>query len=601
MALNIIIAYLTASVFTVYCLLLGMAILKKIRIQTDFLPTQDNPYLIAFFAITIGISATILALMLLGFVGLLNPLAIVVAGAFMLGAAVMISKLLKFDLPLLQFKLSQFKSLLLPALLMLTTIAFAWKAPGHWDDTSFHLPLARFYLDHQQILLHEYLRFPLFPQNMNMLITLGFMFGDAPMAQVFATIPWFVITLGLMGSCKWLMGNVFPGIFIALLLAKGIDAFKFGFGYAYVDAGLAMFCWAAILAATIGITQCKADLNVQLKWILLAGFFAGIAAGTKVFGGVLAFILCTYILLATRSLLLSIQFGLLVLASGIWWYVRSFLISGDPFHPIGGEFFGYFLWNEQDLAAQIKEQKNHGVSASLLNLWPALRDAGIVLWGLAFIGLALFKKYPPAVRTLQIVFITYFCFWFFISQVERYLAPVVVIGTFLSIYTLYYFLIITLNKYPLQNKLLRVSDFFAPTMIVICCVLAAGQLTRNISKWDERLQKFNGYELLTKANSLQKDYGSNLLQMGFENAAYFFSGTTIGDHFGKARYAQMTNCQEGCKLIDAESMIKLMANFDSKILVISTEYFPHFDPQSYADHFDFVFSNHQGVLMTVKN
>lgn len=595
MITDLIFAYLTASAFMAFSLLLGTAVLKRIDLKTNVLPGEDNPYLSAFFASTIGISITILAVMVLGFIGLLNSTAVGVTGLFLLCIAVANSKYRKSD-----FLGFQFKSLLIPALLMLTTFACAWKATGLWDDTSFHLPLARFYLDHQRILLHEYLRFPLFPQNINMLITLGFMFGDAPMAQVFATIPWFVITLGLMGTSKWFMGNEYLGILIALILAKGVGSFKAGFGFAYVDAGLALFCWAAVLAVVIGITQSKTDIKAQYKWILIAGFLAGMAAGTKIFGGAFAFLLCFYILIATRSISLSGQFGLLVLASGIWWYLRSYLISGDPFHPLGGNLFGHFLWNEQDLAAQIREQQHHGGGPSLMNFWLTLQKAELYFFTFAFIGLSFYKKHPAPIRRLQLIFIAYFCFWYFTSQVERYLAPVVVAGTFLSLYTLYYLLTLAINPRLIQTKISTLSKLFSLAIVGLCCLLAAAQLTRNIIKWDERQQNVYGYELFTKADSLQQTYGTNLVQIGFENAAYFFSGIAIGDHFGKARYMQMLTCPAGCKPLESDKLIELMKKFDSKMIIISTAYFPNFNPQEYTDNFEVVLSNHQGVLMAIK-
>src|SRR6266436_3788704 len=70
---------------------------------------------------------------------------------------------------------------------------------GYWDDTMYHLPISRFYVENQGIVLNEYLRFPLVPQDMQMLFALGLMIGGDAAAQAMATIPIFIISLGLIG------------------------------------------------------------------------------------------------------------------------------------------------------------------------------------------------------------------------------------------------------------------------------------------------------------------------------------------------------------------------------------------------------------------
>ena len=53
-------------------------------------------------------------------------------------------------------------------------------------------------------------------------------------------------------------------------------------------------------------------------------------------------------------------FALAAAVLGGGWYARSFWISGDPISPAGGPWFGYFLWNADDLAGQAAEQAAYG-------------------------------------------------------------------------------------------------------------------------------------------------------------------------------------------------------------------------------------------------
>jgi len=602
MLINVVASYLVAMVFILYCLVLGTGLLNRIGIRINSFTDSYNAYLFAFFAIAGGMVAVILALMLLGLTGLLKPTIILIAALLlMLPAIFKLGYLRKYLL------LSNSQYLLWPAILMLLAVAFAWKAPGHWDDTSFHLPLVRFYVEQQGIELQEYLRFPLFPQHMNMLMVLGYLStdaigaGGAVGAQVFATLPWFVIALGFMGISKWHMGSAIPGVVVAILLAKNIEAFRVGFGFAYVDTGLAMFCWAALLAMVIGIANDSGQKTQSLTWIILAGLLAGGAAGTKLFGGVFALILCITVLLATRKLLYSVVFGICVLATGAWWYVRSYLISGDPFHPIAANFFGYFLWNEQDLLAQVAEQKTHGVAPSLLNLWAALKDAGIELWAIALAGLVFFKKLPSSIRLMQLVFVVYFGFWFFVTQVERYLAPIMAVGTYLAFYMLYRLVNINIGSFNPGTYIARYSRALTVITVLLCCSLIFGEFRRNIANWDHRLSRVSGYELFTQANGWRASHGDRLVQLGFENAAYFFSGITIGDVFGVARYSQMLDCRaEGCKPVGTDALVELLNKFNSKMVIVSTQQYPLLNEQQYINHFDIAFKNEQGVLMLLK-
>src|SRR5438477_419419 len=70
--------------------------------------------------------------------------------------------------------------------------------------------------------------------------------GDAA-AQGMATIPIFIITLGLIGSGVWLLGSTLPG-FLSVLLLLYLPVIRGTLGYAYIENGLALFSWGATLA-----------------------------------------------------------------------------------------------------------------------------------------------------------------------------------------------------------------------------------------------------------------------------------------------------------------------------------------------------------------
>ncbi|AQT61378.1 hypothetical protein [Cellvibrio sp. PSBB023] len=593
MVFNLLTSSAISIGFLLHSLIIGCAIFVFAGLLISHM--KDNNWLYTFFALVSGILINILLLMLLGSVGYLNPLCVSIVAGLALGVALYCMKKTLCQLP----KCSVF-AITSSSLLFGLTAAFAWHAPGYWDDTSFHLPLARFYLEQEAIVLNEYVRFPLFPQNTNMLIVLGLMLGDTLTAQIFATLPWFVIGIGLIGICNWLMGMKILGVFIAVFLVKFIGAFKAGFGYAYVDTGLAMFCWAAIVALAIWFESYKTNKSYSLKVLLLAGFFAGGAAGTKLFGGIFAFCIFVFILLMTRNLRYSLLFGGVVLISGVWWYLRSYLISGDPFHPVAAKYFGYYLWNEHDLFSQISEQKTHGALSEPLNLLLALKQAGVVIWILAIIGF-FYKNIPVAIRVMQGIFIAYFIFWFFVSQVDRYLAPIVVLGTFLSFYTLYKPVVYFRRKlsfFKIGKKGLVVSHML---ILLLCLSVGVKEVKRNIKNWDNHLLNTHGYSLFLRASEMTPLYGNRLVQLGFENAAYFFTGTAIGDWFGVGRYTQMITCNDdGCIPLGESEMEGIMNKFESRMIAISYVRYPLFNAENYKNEFNLIFQNKQGALFVLK-
>ena len=231
--------------------------------------------------------ANITLLFLLGIAGWLNRYAVFGGGVALMAFAVPV---LLFPFSLLnrikRIRLGSATILEFLALLVLFLILVlnAVKVPGLWDDTSYHLPLARFYVEKQAIALNEYLRFPLFPHNVNLLFSLGLMMGGDILAQGMATLPLFIISIGLIGAGIWLLGSKIPG-FLAVLVLLSLSPVKDTMGYAYIDNGLALFCWGAILALALWVSTDHRSTG----WVVIAGMLAGGAAGSKYFGGVLAY------------------------------------------------------------------------------------------------------------------------------------------------------------------------------------------------------------------------------------------------------------------------------------------------------------------------
>src|SRR5690606_28462722 len=138
------------------------------------------------FSICLGMLANMSALFVLGMVGRLHLPGVAAVLAAMLAASVAAllrrrQRLAGVHWPRSRPRLKSAWVLQAATLvaLFLLTIAVSLHPPGHWHDSMYQLPLARHYAQQAAITLHDAVRFPLFPQNVNLLFSLGIMLGDA--------------------------------------------------------------------------------------------------------------------------------------------------------------------------------------------------------------------------------------------------------------------------------------------------------------------------------------------------------------------------------------------------------------------------------------
>ena len=624
--------------FLLHCAVVGGAVLVCLR--TCRTGSLESTALTVFYSLCLGMLVNMAGLFALGIAGALHGAAVAGLGLLLVVVA---AATLRWRGPgtVGQFRVRRPRSgvtwleCAVLFVIFLLCIAVSLHPPGHWDDTMYQLPLARHYVEQQGIVLQEYLRFPLFPQNFNLLFALGIMLGDAlpagpsPLwqfgapevfAQVFATLPLFVMALGLWGASHRYLGTGAPGLLAGLTLFM-IGPVKSTLGFAYIDNGLALYCLAASLvvaqmAARLskdgGLTAENTSENTaealpqssMSSLAFLAGLLAGGACGTKYFGVVFAAWLGVVIVLmialqrrdiargvpvgsrssVTATLRAAVLYAAGIVLTGSAWYIRSYLISGDPAHPAGASIFGFFLWNEGDLAFQYSEQGEHGVGRNPLMFPAALLEAGVLLWLPAFVGLLL-RRVPAPIRALQAAFLGYMLFWFFVSQVPRYLGPVYGLGGFLAFYALFRawqwaiaaaagraFIGRFLND---QDGTSRLAKTAWPTAIVL--IVAVGYAADRGIKYgkeylnaEDVLQTNPGYTLYQQANAHIAELGPRLVQVGFENGIYFFKGTVIGDWFGTGRYRDTLECERlPCPLPPAANLQAILEQHDARMLLLN--------------------------------
>lgn len=576
--------HLTAVLFFGYCLFVGFITSLKLDLwQSSFDLQQqykkfdlygfrgsvNNIYSMLFFSLCIGLGIIISSLLVLGLIDGFQKNTVLAMMLFWLlfCAAIIVfdSKIqLRFKQIKQEWKFSSSSFFEITAvLLILLAVMFSYiKTLGKWDDTSFHLPLAAGYVKNGGLFLNEYLRFPLIAQNINLLFVWALMFSDHVLAQAMATLPLFVTCLGLLAISVWLTKSTWVG-FIAILIFLTSGSVLDSLGYAYIDNGFGLLCFAAIFSFLIAVQY---QSNV---WVLIAGFFAGMALGSKYFAIPLIGLLGLW-LLWKKQFRFAFYFSLMVLVFGSAWYIRSFIISGDPIHPMGGKWFGYFLWNEADTKGQFADVSRLAVGSAPWLFLSSLFHIQAPVLILAFTPIFFVLKLNSSVRVLLFVWLGYFFFWFFFAQVQRYLAPVLTVGAFLSAYSIY--LCLAKFFWFSYQKLQKNSPLLGMLIAIALSIFSFKTMLIHVSDNQEILKsrKNAGYELYQHANTLKSKFGDRILQLNFEQGIYFFDGTVIGDVFGFGRYTQFQKHQNGrCELIPAEEMKEVMKKLKVRMLLVN--------------------------------
>jgi hypothetical protein len=122
----------------------------------------------------------------------------------------------------------------------------------------------------------------------------------------------------------------------------------------------------------------------------------------------------------------------------------------------------------------------------------------------------------------------------------------------------------------------------------------------HLQHWHEILQETPGYSLMQHANQLIPQYGNRLLQVGFENAVFFYNGIVIGDWFGPGSYRQMMQCTDECRLIAPEAMREVMVRHNARTLLVNLKEGSKIDLPAYQLDFTLQQLTPDGVLLTLK-
>lgn len=476
--------------------------------------------------IALGMGLVACALQGLAIAGLLNTASVLaVIGSGLLAAALQVRRMawprLALGWPLLLLLLATLPTLLAPL-----------RPPLAWDALMYHLPHAREWALTGHLGVHEWLRYPWFPYNFDLLFAASLVLGNDVLPQlIHASAGWVTAWLVYRLAAQYLPAPASAPA--ALATVFWLVTSRSHYSAAYVDMGVALFLTAAFALMLASIRP----PGRTAVW--LAAFLLGVAAGSKyqvlgllpLFGAAL---LLRHRLQGPGWRIHSewptwLGAALCFALPCLYWYVRNALLTGDPFNPLGGRLLGFSDWNLDDYLWQFQDLRNHAGWPHWA-LWPAL--AAPLLRPLRRI---------PALRAAWLVAAYMALVWLLSSRYPRYLLPAYPLLSLLSAAVC----VQLLRQMP--TKLRQTVG----TALVGVLVLALGFIgARSIAKsWpliapnaaarDAVLQQHvAGYRIW---QYLQTHPQAKLYQLNLEDSLYYAPRATWGDVFGPWRYRDYQN------------------------------------------------------------
>jgi len=489
--------------------------------------------------------------------------------------------------------------------------------PTGADELTYHLPYAKYYVEHNGLSVNPFLRYPLYSHNIDLLYALSLLFSDDILAHLMHAATAILCAIGIYSLGSLASDRKVGAIGAFIFLSSPIVTHLMR--TAYIDLGLTLFVFLSF--------YCIAVWSIKKKehWLYLAGFASGIAAGSKYSGLFYIPLFLIWIAYESRRVSSVMKFLLPAFLFGAPWYIRNFIISGDPISPFGGEVFGYWLWNKEDFVAQSQDlltsRGTHRNLISLLKLpWnlylhPDTFGEGSLSPGVfaVFPAVFLFRKLDSFYKKLCVFVFVNILIWFFTSQILRYLLPVLPMIALLSASVLIHlyrnYIKKPLGLLFLHNQILaRASQALISAVAVFLIILPVLRLDARILKEVSRdpfpvtqkmrheylRRKIEPFNLLQIAN---RNPSLSIYQLNFENSFYFANGQLMGDWFGPARYSMVLSViEDSRKLYDKLNSMNIQL-----FLVNMTGSFKFKLDKSFSDYFDLIAEDEHGRLYVLRD
>lgn len=322
--------------------------------------------------------------------------------------------------------LNGFEKFLLITVIFIPSVSlFGAFAPEIGNDTlAYHLYHPKIFIENNRIGYIPFTRESLWPYLTEMLFTIGLILKSVTIAKLFHYFFGVLSVMALYSFARRFFGRKEALLASALFYsAPGIFMQSV---YSYVDLSLCLYSFLALYIFIVWSEKAE-----DIKLIALSGVFTGLALSVKVLGGItLISLSCMMIIILfrkrkgpasfTKNISIFILSALLV---SCVWYIRSYIVTGNPVYP-----FFYNVFNSgwpSDLGKHMGYMK--GIIGFFRLPWDLVihldsfgaEQIGVI--SLAFLPAIFFAPFKKRVVQLLAVFIIlYAAIWFYIDPNIRF-------------------------------------------------------------------------------------------------------------------------------------------------------------------------------------
>ncbi|HVS64100.1 MAG TPA: phospholipid carrier-dependent glycosyltransferase [Thermoanaerobaculia bacterium] len=230
------------------------------------------------------------------------------------------------------------------ALVLAPMLVLALYPPTGFDSLNYHLPFVASFVESGRLVTNETLRFPVFPQLVEVVLTAPSLLVGDTAAEAFLLAPTLAVAL-LVGAWAVRAGGRSSGpLAAAIWLSSPLVVWMSS--QAYVDLTLSLFVVAGLhcvaRARDGGHLLRAGSAGRGATWLVLGGIFLGAACGTKYLGlpwAALGAALAWASAGEGRRLRAVLVVGLAAGAVAGPWYARIGLETGNPVFPYLSEVF----------------------------------------------------------------------------------------------------------------------------------------------------------------------------------------------------------------------------------------------------------------------
>lgn len=234
--------------------------------------------------------------------------------------------------------------------LLLPVFVLALYPPIGFDQTLYHLPFSRAFVRTGALPFLPELRFPVFPQLVEVLQAGVWIVADEIATQVVGFLALLALLALVFGWAREKAGREAGYFASALLIGSPCVVYLATCGY--LEPVLALFVTGALYAAEKSRENAEVGELHELYWALAAGFLAGSAAASK-YHGLFFLAMAPLFLLRRESWPARLRRLSLFALAGLFAagpsYARIVALTGNPLFPFYPEFFGSGPFTEESL------------------------------------------------------------------------------------------------------------------------------------------------------------------------------------------------------------------------------------------------------------